>query len=351
MVLIKRVSLENIREEGERLADRASVVKTAELLNTSQYDVIGPGGYLSPSTIGDWYLCPRRVYHQKFQRDVPRFRGLAMIFGQAFHSVMEETFRRYRDKANPVDAAEAMGIIDEYILVELQKPEPEFAERVNSTEEEFQKAIEKRHGDIVRTIEKFFAEGWVEKIAPTPEDVISVERDVMITVDGIPIYMVLDLELKDRTWDFKYTSASMIERRRGAIAADVQLWAQEMAMGKESGLLLVTPPPKSKKPPKVPRDVVTCINRHSVPLLADSEFVDRIEGVVRDINEYRFEARGKTFTGGCTSCPAHDMCTKETKCDDVVVSDGFIEVSKPVLTFDKEKLVEEGKNATINLTS
>lgn len=313
-MLLKRIDLDKVRKEGQRLTDRGAVVQAALTANETNYGVIGPGGYLSPSTIGAWDLCPRAVYYQKFTREVPRYAGLAMIFGQAFHAVMEETFYRYRERQNPVTYEIATDIADDFIRSELEREGALFAEieLKGMTDEEFSKQVQKRTDDLFRTLAVFYQEDWVTKIAPSPDDVVSVERDIMLSVNGIPIYMVLDLELQDKCWDFKYTASSMIDRRIGSLAGDAQLWAQEAVTQKPSGLLLVAPPPKTSR--GKPRPLVTMAPRHQpgVRLLPDEDFAEHIEGIVQDINNYRFEARGKTFVGGCNTCAAYDVCTKES---------------------------------------
>lgn len=369
---VKVVDLSGLREPGERRIPYNKIILAAEHNNTSKYMLPGPTGYLSPSTMTKWHKCPHSVYLSKITKTSPFHPGLAMVFGQANHEAMALLFEKYRDlqpiivkdivraseqyladvliklvpvpvftasekfletvdEANKVLFKEAIAVYKDMkfmnldtvlkILSRFDTKEfssegyqfQEFAVKGKSTEE-FMKDIVKRRDESYRIFEKWIGEEGYKKFGK-PKDILAVEEDIIVVINGIPIYFIADLVTTKAVIDYKFTSSSQVERRRGTIPSDLQLWLYELVYGRPGQLALFTPPVKKVTAKTVSRALPELMGRRDKGQLVwpDSDFVDLIESIPRCIEEGYYEKRGQSFLGGCGDCEAYSVCTQSFK--------------------------------------
>lgn len=357
---VKVVKLDDLRIEGKRRVPYKSIVTMANHLNESGYVLPGPKGYLSPSTISKWNKCPSAVYYEQITNEALRLSSLALIFGSAQHEAMSVGWEEYRARGHMtlqslLDAADfyladelgkippeelwkdpkafnmtdptciagisqklETGFIDlDQIMAIVSRMEPEqfnpkarFREIVvaKKTIAEFIDNINKRRDEMQRLFTAYCIGEEYRKVC-LPEEVIAVEEDMFVVIDGIPIYFVADLVTKRGVYDHKFTSASQIEKRRGKVPSDIQLWIYELAYGLKGYFLLYAPPAKTSKAKE--RDLVTVLGRYDEGqrVLNDEDMLDSIAWIPRQISEGWFEKRGECFMGGCGECPAFEVCT------------------------------------------
>jgi len=370
-VKVKVIDLSSFRRPGERRIPYDKILLAAEHNNTSKYILPGPSGYLSPSTLVKWHKCPYSVYLSKITKTAPFHPGLAMVFGQANHEAMATVFEKYRDK-QPILTEDIIQVSDQYLANQLVKliPEPvftdsekflkgrggndpvlrdalkifkdmkfmniedtlkilgmfeteefsdkgyqfsEFAVKGKPTEE-FLQNIAKRRDESRRIFEKWLGEEGYKKFGK-PKDILAIEEDIMVVINGIPIYFIADLVTTKRVFDYKFTAASQIEKRRGQIPSDLQLWLYELVYGRPGELVLFTPPAKKVTAKTKPRNIPEFMGRRDKGQLvwSDADFVDLVESVPRCIEQGFFEKRGQSFLGGCGDCEAYTICNQSYK--------------------------------------
>lgn len=369
MATVKVVSLDNARPAGQRKMPYKSIVLMAEQLNESPYILPGPKGYLSPSTMAAWQLCPHAVYQKQILRSVPNLPGLAMVFGNAQHEAVALGFEQYKAKGI-MQLNDLLYTIKTYVAGELMKLIPAdvwtsptvfmgkvsdpgvrklceqaFLNRADMGPAEYESSkamltglgdlslvkgpfremkkedtnmqlfidgVDKRMDDAVRLFEAYIEGQWYRNVCE-PSEIIAIEEDRFAIINGIPVYFVADIVTERGVFDHKFTSASAISKRWESIPSDIQLWLYELVWNKPASLLLYAPPAKTSKAKA--RDLVVQMSRRDEKfrLLDDEYFLSLIDGIPRAIEDGYFEQRGKCFTGGCGACEAYEVCTTSTK--------------------------------------
>lgn len=359
---VKVVKLDELRKAGEGRVPYKSIVSMADFLNDSGYILPGPKGYLSPSTIAKWNKCPAAVYYEQITNEAPRLSSMALVFGSAQHEASKVGWEHYRDHGCMV-LQTMLDTADSYIGMEISRSFPEdlwnnhskyqavagdpgcinvILEKLETGYISFEGAmlilsklepgefnprnrfreivvakksvaelienIGKRRDEMQRLLTAFVIGEEYRKICE-PSDIIAIEEDMFVVIDGIPLYFVADLVTKVGVFDHKFTSASQIEKRRGKVPSDIQLWLYELAYGIRGYFLLYAPPAKTSRAKE--RDLVTKLGRYDTGqrVLSDEDMLDMITMIPRQIGEGWFEKRGECFMGGCGECPAFEVCT------------------------------------------
>lgn len=119
MIEISKVDISSLKKEGERRLSRTNIATVAKnISDRGNFLISGPGGYLSPSTIKNWMLCPHRVYLDKIEHAVPYVSALSAVFGSAYHEGMASTFDQYR-LGNDIDRTVVYAAYDRSLATSL----------------------------------------------------------------------------------------------------------------------------------------------------------------------------------------------------------------------------------------
>jgi len=399
MTTVRVIKLDDVRPEGERRIPYKAIYIMAESLNTSNYLLPGPKGYLSPSTISKWRLCPQSVYLEQIMKLVPRAAGLAMHFGQANHEAMAKGFEKYKAHGKFINISEAEEIIKQHLASNLLKALPEalFSDtgvcaalpesvkqiaqeaillkqtvgivtfeqvkallevfdpeqlnekfpykeftRQGKTMEKFLTDVDKRLADALRFFDKFIAEEQVSEFG-APKDILAIEEDIFVVIDGIPIYFIADLVTTKGVHDWKFTAAGNVEGKREAIPFDVQLWLYELVWHRPAYLEVCAPPAKTSK--AKPRPVCVRMGRRDPGqrVLDDETFLENILTIPNNIENGIFEKRGVCFMGNCGACDAYEVCATRQEDIPMVTVDSIGKLTRKKVEFDSAAIKARNK--------
>ena len=302
-MIIKRNDLNKYKASGREghKSSKESLLECAQMHNTSGYEFVGGEGYLSPSSIKTWMKCPRFFYYDKLDPDLKVRRvNLKMHYGSSGHKAMEILYKKIL-KNEAIIKEEIVSYATDYYQRGLEDPEVPMDEKENLQASEFDEVVGTTKDNLVVCVEAYVDNKEHEKVG----QILNVEQDFLMTLDGIPFYGIVDLETSSKIVDFKFAQGSAgVQMRKSDIPGDIQLWTYEKNYSKPGAFNIIIPPPKTKRSE---RHLVTEICRTDYLTWADDDFMEVTHDMLREIQAGRFTKRG-AITGGCQGCRYKEAC-------------------------------------------
>jgi len=140
-----------------------------------------PRGYLSPSQVNSFMLCPQAWYLQYVEKQ-PSLTSLPAISGQTMHSVLEE------DNHHVVDAGEHMSLVDTLEV---------WSDEWDKRQEDLTDKADRDKKDVHVVQAGHWMDQYLTKYEElddlTPRSKQDIERKVEGEVGGVPIRGIVDL--------------------------------------------------------------------------------------------------------------------------------------------------------------